>query len=270
MIMYNGREEIVNNEQEFYILDRPDPTKEFMAARQVALHRLSHQLNSKRGAVSNEHDDFRVIRSDLTYPTFDHFSFGYKNTVFSVFIDFIDEQQNSLTPRRYIDNLIKVANDNNLVPCLFKIGLRDMKPLSDGWNLFHAVSKRPVVPEEVAGSNPVKISEWEYNNWAINVAMNYLDEKLLSYCDAPGIFPQIWFENSQGERCWILVEYSVFPNVAEIGEGFVPPQPIQCYDGYFAGVSFCYGDQSHPDKQLFRNSPAYTRYLGLQELWKRR
>ena len=153
-----GREEIMNNEQKFYILDRPNPTKEFLAARQVALHRLRHQFNLKGGRVSNGHEDFRMIRVDLTYPTFDHFSFGYKNAVFAVFIDFIDEQQNSLTPRRYIENLINVANDNNLVPCLFKIGLSDMKTLTDGWNLFHAVNKMPVVPEEIAGSNPIRMS----------------------------------------------------------------------------------------------------------------
>ena len=259
----------MNSEQKYYILDRPDPTKEFLAARQVALHMLRHQFNLKGGRVSNEHEDFRMIRADLTYPTFDHISFGYKNQVFSVFIDFIDEQQNSLTPRRYIEKLINVANDNNLVPCLFKIRLSDMQPLADGWNLFHAVNKMPVVPEEIAGSNPVKMSEWEYNNWAINIVMKDLGEKILSYCDAPGIFPQIWFENSQGERCWILVKHSVFPNVAEMEELFVPPQPIQCYNGFFAGVSFCYADEGHPEKQLFRNSPAFVRYDGLQELWKK-
>ena len=42
MIMPIGREEAMNNEQKFYILDRPDPTKEFLAARQVTLHGLRH------------------------------------------------------------------------------------------------------------------------------------------------------------------------------------------------------------------------------------
>ena len=51
MIMPIGREEAMNNEQKFYILDRPNPTKEFLAARQVALHALRHQFNLKGGRV---------------------------------------------------------------------------------------------------------------------------------------------------------------------------------------------------------------------------
>ena len=48
---------------------------------------------------------------------------------------------------------------------------------------------------------------------------------------------------------------------------FVPPKMILGFKGYFAGVSFCYADEINPEKRLFRNSPAFIRYLGLQEIW---
>ena len=47
----------------------------------------------------------------------------------------------------------------------------------------------------------------------------------------------------------------------------MPPSIILGFKGYFAGVSFCSADERHPEKQLFRNSQAYIRYLGLQEVW---
>lgn len=255
----------------YYLIDRPEPTEEFLQARRVALFRLQNQFNLKRGAAENPHADFHYIRTNINYPTFDHISFGYKNKVFSVFIDFVDDSLTSLTPGEYVENLVNVAEDNNLIPCLFKIRISDMKPVADGWNLFHAVTKAQVIPEKIAGGEPVRISEWEYNNWAINVVMDYFDKdngKILSFCDAPGILPQIWFEDKNNEKCWILVKHDVYPNIPEIDEEFSPPSMILGFKGYFAGVSFCYADEEHPEKQLFRNSPAFVRYLGLQEVWK--
>ena len=254
----------------YYLMDRPEPTEEFLHARWVALFRLQSQFDLKRGSSENEQEDFHYLRTELTCPTFDHISFSYKNKVFSVFIDLVDDGLNSITPRRRVKNLVNVARDNNLVPCLFKLRISDMKPVSDGWNLFHAVTKKPVVPELIAGNEPTAISEWEYCNWAVRVVLDYFDNdtgKISSFCDAPGILPQIWFENNNNEKCWILVKHAIYPNIAEMDEDFVPPSVILGFKGYFAGVSFCYADERHPDKQLFRNSPVYLRYKGLQEVW---
>ncbi len=258
-------------EDRYYLIDRPDPSEEFLYARRIAMSRLQRQFDLKSDKAVNQHADFHYIRTALTCPRFDDISFGYKNKVFSVLLDFVDDMLISMTPGRCVDTLIDVANDNDLVPCLFKIRMSDMKPISDGWNLFHAVTKNLVIPEIIADGKTARISEWEYNNWAINVVMDYFDNdngKILSFCDAPGILPQIWFENNNNEKCWVLVKYSVYPNIAEMDEYFVPPRMILGFKGYFAGVSFCYADERHPEKQLFRSSPAFVRYLGLQEVWK--
>lgn len=257
-------------EDGYYLVDRPEPSEEFLYARRIAIARLQRQFDLKRGNAETEHADFHYIRTALTSPSFDDISFGYKNKVFSVFIDFVDDMFISMTPEGCFNTLIHVANDNDLIPCLFPIRLSDMKPISDGWNLYHALTKAPVIPDKIAGNEPAEISEWEYNNWAINIVMNYLGEdtgKILSFCDAPGILPQIWFENNNNEECWILVKYSVYPNIAEMDKDFVPPRMILGNKGYFAGVSFCYADERSPEKRLFRNSQAFIRYLGLQEIW---
>lgn len=68
--------------------------------------------------------------------------------------------------------------------------------------------------------------------------MHYIKEQgfqLLSYCDMPGVDPQIWFKNAEGKNCWIEVLPLTPGNKPAFSmDGF--PQSVLQYDGYVAEV----------------------------------
>ena len=66
-----------------YKIDPQNPSKEFLRARNEAGVCLQEQFKKFAGRVEPQHD-FRWIKADLTWPSFDHLTFAYKNQVFSV------------------------------------------------------------------------------------------------------------------------------------------------------------------------------------------
>ena len=257
----------MTKESKYFLIDRPEPTEHFMESRRVLYTRMQEHFSFEFGEPPEIHAGYRIIKADIVFPSFDHFSFGYKNTLFSVLIDLVDEKNNSLTSKAMIENLVEVAKNNNLVPCLFKIRLNTMEPLMEGWNLLDAVTNELVIPEEIAKDKQVKLSEWEYNNLAINMVVNSLNNKALFYCDTPGISPQIWFEDQEGKECWILVKYAVASGSLKTPKDYIVPQELKRYDGYFAKVVLSNADPTNQDKPIYRTQPVSFEYHGLEKIW---
>ena len=224
-----------------YQIDRSEPPESFLKARNIAGSRLQEEFNKQKGRVP-ESRDFKWIKAELTYPSFDHLTFGYGNQVFSVLVDIVSGSQSSITARER-DRFIKATSDNNLVPCLFRIILPAMKPASDGWNLIHAITGEEIIPAPGADSESISMSEWEVRNFVIQVVRNHIEHdkgfKVLSFCDVLGIDPQIWFEAKDGVRCWIVVRHLKQPDETAISNwvGLEKTNPqLKDYDGFFAGV----------------------------------
>jgi hypothetical protein len=78
-----------------YLMDRPEPSELFLEARQMAGGQLQEQF--RQLANSPHHKGFTWIKAELTYPAFDHLTFGYKHSIFSVLIELLDESGSSLT-----------------------------------------------------------------------------------------------------------------------------------------------------------------------------
>lgn len=226
-----------------FMIDPPaEPSREFLEARNIAGRTLQTQFHDLGGRVESP-QDFRWIKAELTWPSFDHLTFGYCNQVFSVLVELVQGDNSSLSTRER-DRCLEAARANNLVACVFSIDARTLQPLATGWNLIGLADGRPIQPETLSTDAPVLMSEWELRNFAIQFVRGHIEEQLkgriLSFCDVLGIDPQIWFENSAGRRCWVVSRFCRTlvgtEKEAFIGLEATNPQLLP-FDGYFAGVS---------------------------------
>ena len=200
------------------LMDRPVPSKQYLKDRAQAGVHLEHKFSEFEG-LCDEHEDFRWIKNELSYPTFDNITFAYRNQIFSVLVERVDDERSISKHGKKIKNLIRECQNNNLIPCVFPISSRTEAPLRPNtWNLFNAISGNYVNPIQLSSDKLIEVSEWELNNWAIQIVSDHIKGKKwkrLSFCDVIGIDPQIWVEDDHGDRCWIKVIYAAYPDTAE-------------------------------------------------------
>jgi len=225
-----------------YPIDPDQPSEAFLRARIVAGVRLQEMFKQYGGRVDTRHD-YRWIKSDLTWPSFDHLTFAYRNQVFSVLIDLIQDGQSRLS-RHEITRCVDACSEHNLVPCSFPVNVRSFSPLDDGWNLLHLENQSIMTPEDCMDDIQIEMSEWELRNFCIQITRDHIQEskqsKILSYCDVVGIDPQIWCEDINGNRSWVVVRH--YPRLtgdeAKESMGMEKSNPqLAPYDGYLAAIS---------------------------------
>jgi hypothetical protein len=145
-----------------YIINNPEPSQTLMKARQIAGAQIENLLKSKH--KQNDPKTYRWIKTDWTYPAFEHFTFAYKNALFPVFVEII-ENGNYLMTTNEKTMLLEAAKKYNLVPCVFRINVEKNKssffkrlldcnsgeeiirPVTDGWNLYDLRNGNKVIPE---------------------------------------------------------------------------------------------------------------------------
>jgi hypothetical protein len=181
-----------------HLLDRPEPSPLFVSARNMAGHHLESQFKNRYNKNVDEHKNFRWIKSEWTYPSFEHFTFAYKNKLFPVFIELIEDGKPSMTEKE-MNNLVSSSKKYNLIPCIFKIKIISYQnnkyvnysssntsnnylyPLSNGWNLYDPFTGDDIMPEDLGNDSPVKLSEWEMLNFAIQIVLNDIEKKVGKY-----------------------------------------------------------------------------------------
>ncbi len=270
-----------------YQIDSNEPSQQFLQARNIAGTTLQDRFTAEGGKLA-EPLDYKWIKAELTWPSFDHLTFAYGNQVFSVLVDVAERQGSSLTQKE-IDRCSEACEANNLVPCIFEIDSESLHPKAPGWNLRHLNTGEQIVPAEVVTDEKIPMSEWELRNFSIQVVRDHLSNNeaktILSYCDVLGIDPQIWFEDDSGERSWIVVRYfsAIQGNEKDQWVGFEKSNPqLQQFDGYLAAVSmassepFLYDlDGSHiplserftGKAPLYRGDGFYIKFDGLQRIF---
>ena len=254
-----------------HLIDRPNPSPVFLEARHIAGAALQAQFEQEEGNVEPQ-VDYRWIKAELTWPSFDHLTFGYGNQIFSVLVDVTHDGKFGLTEQQ-IDRCLEACSENNLIPCVFRVNPNPIRPASAGWNLQHLVTNNPVVPKEWANSEMVEMSAWELQNFSIQIIRNHIDEiggEVLSFCDVPGIDPQIWFRDKAGNRAWVVVRH--FPKLSDDQAspwmGFEKSNPqLSDYDGYFAALSIASGEPIllNRDGSVI---PPSERFTGLAPLYR--
>lgn len=130
-------------------------------------------------------------------PKFDDMSFAYKNKIFSVLID-IKYSGDDMLSKRERDRFVKECSSNNLIPCIFLINdKQSLSLLSDEhWNLYDIRTNEIINPLTVATDEKTMMSEYEFNNMAVDIVKNYIRKekmKFESYCGILAIFKTIVF-----------------------------------------------------------------------------
>lgn len=270
-----------------YKIDSNEPSELFLHTRQIAGATLEELFKSEAGRVDDQLD-YRWIKSDLTWPSFDHLTFAYRNQIFSVLVCLEGENGPSLT-QAVFDRCKEACAINNLIPCVFYIDAESLSPRKSGWNLLHLETGESVVPSELVTDEKILMSEWEQRNFCIQIVRDQLSSKgngtVLSYCDVLEVDPQIWFENDSGDRGWILVRpYPVITgNEKEEWIGFEKSNPqLQQYDGYFAAVSLASSEPALYDLKgnliplserftgkapIYRGDGFYVKFDGIQRIY---
>lgn len=264
-------EQLEHIETLMYDIDRPEPSRFFVDTRKLVGNWLQQRMNQIKGT--------RWIKSYLTYPAFEHLSFSYKNQIFCVVVDIIDENtKKSCLPDKTKNLLIKECEKNNLIPCLYKVlvdnpqnpAYNTLKQYSDGWNLFDARNNEPIIPERSGTDDLVEMSEWELNDFAIQVVGDYIIDnlklKILSYQNIVGIDPQLWFMDASQQKHFVIVRYTMYPNKEAQKPNNISSIQTKCkeYDGFFASVAFC--SKGENPSVLYRGQESYISFTGLEKL----
>lgn len=250
-----------------YTIDRPQESELFLNARNV-MGRFIQQKMYENGGFDN---GFAWLRKELTSPSFDDMNFSYKNKVFSLLVELKDNGANIL-PESRKKIFQEVCSKNDLIPCIFPIDVKQLKPLGKNWNLYHLITNEPIDPIIIASDEKVPMSEWEYNNFAIFQVMQYLNKqglKIHSFCDAPDITPQIWFQDKEGKTAWIIVKYVMYPTRAQeiiIDNVEQVASTVPNYDGYIARIAF----MPMVEGDCYRKSGFYVSFNGLEKVYKAR
>ena len=275
-----------------YLIDRPEPSKIFLQARQIAGFQLQEQFKiyNKGKKIYSSNDGFKWIKAEMTYPSFDHLTFAYKNSVFAVVIELIDNTETSFSLQQK-KRLLIACNENNLIPCLFKVNLQEsnnvvfktnnsiynqddfeLNSVEQGWNLFDPINNKKIDPINLSTEEPAIMSKWELSNFAIQTVIADIvkeENKILSFCDMPEINPQIWFKNKEEKIGWIIVkhitndsdlDYRKWVGLEQKNAQLIP------YDGYYASLQF-HSKKTNSMNILNRGEQISVNYKGLERIY---
>ena len=269
-----------------YQIDSSNPPPEFFEARNVAGVTLQQQFNllPQSGSPSR---DAKWLKADLTWPSFDHLTFAYRDAVFSVLVDIVENNSSSLEPKA-TKRCLDAAALHNLIPCVFQVDRRTMQPSSGGWNLFDLRDGTLVDPAQTPDTGTVPMSAWELQSFGVQVVRGHVTGQLggkeHSFCDVLGIDPQIWFEDSKGNNGWVVVRNFPVLTGEEKSDwlGFAGTNTkLQKFDGYFAAVSIASSAPVLRDEQgnliplserftgqapLYRGDSFCVKFEGLQRI----
>jgi len=249
------------------LFGRQNPSEVVLRARSLAGQHYERLFAAHNAGKSERFDQFHWVKPELTSPSFEHFTFGYKNAVFAILIDIVQDGKSNL-PDEKRQLLCSEALKFNLVPCLCPVVLSrvdadanglfngvagksaySLRLAEEGWNLRHARTGDAVEPFDFGKDFDTPMSEWELQNFAIGIARQYGVAKggfeFDSFCDIPGIDPQIWFHDTTGKRSWAIVRFqkTLDESAADGYRDFVSGNPhLAPYDGYFVPVSAAMAD----------------------------
>ena len=255
------------------ILDRPNPSRQFIEDRQRAMLYIQSKFNKFYDPSLNECENFRWIKTELSYPSFDDFTFAYRNKIFSVLVEraeSIGGKKVSFGNNQRVRTLLYECENNNLTPCIYPVinNNEGGYVFLGEWNLINAVNNKILNPIDEASNELIEVSNWELQNWAVQIVSDYIFNKglkLLSYCDVLGIEPNIWFEDENKNQCWVEVLYTKYPdNDKSFSFKNWPPEVLK-HNGYKAVVSFA--SANNLSGKIYRAKAAHVNFRGIEHIY---
>jgi len=179
-----------------------DPTQDYIDVWAAA---GKHLTAISQGAIS-------WIKSDPMPPFLEHLSFRLGNQIFFLRIEDVD---NAIRVPGNQDGLFSIADGYQAIACILpmkKIGLEWRTVMSD-WGLIDAHTRKPFNPVNLISVEKITMSDWELQDFAVQVVRNYLTEQgfeIMSANSHPGVNPSIWFVRNNIPE-WVIVSYALFP-----------------------------------------------------------
>lgn len=230
---------------------------------------------------------FRWIQTSLTYPAFQHLCFAHEGNIYSVLIEF-DDGESSYILERDLQNQIMECKNNDLIPCTIILRYDNYAPIINGNHLIYSDKRTPVKFDKRTGN--IKMSPWEINNFGVSIVVESLKKEgfeIGSYCDVMNIEPNIWFKDTNGEKCYVIVKTISGSSIGNINYQVNHELLMKFidYNGYFAKVGISpaekvYSEDSElnqntkqfntetPMGVLYRDKKFYIKYGGLEYIEK--
>jgi len=219
-----------------------------------------------------------------------------RDKAYAVLIDMLDsDTRRSFLRGEMEEDFYLNACGENLIPCLFRVLIDKDKGAivgkeDESWNLYRLERKEGFFhssdPEhrqkgvlflgyekiDVEGSGsdePVEMSDWELQECAIQVVMDYGIRKegkykISSYSNAPEVDPQIWMVDKYGNRKWVMVRNAMYPERrAKMPDNMGSWARSLDSGGFFASVAFCAACLSGPP---CRHEGVIPYFTGLEEV----
>ncbi len=230
---------------------------------QMALDWLSERMEENGGMSHEGSAGFMWLKKKMTLPSFCDLVFEFRGNVFAVLpIEATDA--NFSVPKEKEALLLKYAEENDMIPCVFPVDVRDKRLLSFGWNLINLNSRSFINPTKLEPRENVPLSRWEQRLSAIMMLCSHIEEQggiVLSWQDSLGVYPQIWFEDQEGRKCWVLLSYDDGSG-ADTEVSILSPQKerLKNYPGYIACVGYRSADMGVP----LRHRGAMCNFHGLK------
>ena len=225
-----------------------------------------HLQQQGQGAVS-------WLRAHLHPPMLEHLSFRLGNQLFFLCLDAEEVSPFSASNAKALQ---AVANGCRGHACIMPLKKTPVGWVvaAPGWGLLDMATNRPVDPPALVTEEQIEMSDWELQDFAVQVVREKLEKegrRLMSWQGNPEVDPSLWFVGDQGPE-WVIVRVVRYPaknasppaNWAQIVESCARVSKI----GHFASVAVAAADDSfNPAKgspmPLWRGHGMVVRYEGL-------
>jgi hypothetical protein len=220
---------------------------------------------------------FRWIKAIPYGPHLEHLSFFFGNQAF--FVQLVDVDGNADFPGS-LEGLATVVQAYQGIACFLpmkkkKSVLRsEWQPIYPEWGLIEASTGKPLNPMEHMPTEPVRMTDWELHDSAIQIVRDHLQnsgKKVISWNSSPIVQPALWFQDGD-KPAWCIVRMYTYPdpqpglpeNIADIQRQL---EPMGCR-GYHAEVGFIPLGQQEGDPCLpfYRGDACSVNFQGIQPL----
>ena len=214
------------------------------------------------------------IKQDLTPPFLEHISFRLGNQIFCVHV--CDQDQELVVPSESQATIV-ASEKSNGIPC--KIVMQATSdgwiPRTSDWGLTHLITGELVNPEDLVTGELIEMSEWEQQDFAIQIVRHVLEQKghkIRSWVPDPGINPQIWFIDPEGRDHFVVVRWVKYPdihavvphNIGEIMEACA----LESNSGFFTSVVIANPVNKIINPENLNLLDPNTEEIEVQPLWR--
>lgn len=246
-----------------YDIEMHEPSQEFRRCWQAAGQHIQTQA---QGPLQS------WLKASLVPPFLEHLSFRLGNQLFFIRIEDVDGR---IRGPGNPGGLLTIADGCRGHPCVMPMRLRSGQwaPDERGWGLVHARTGKPVDPPALITDELIEITDWELQDFAVQVVRNELEKegrRLMSWQGNPHVDPSLWFVGDD-EPEWVVVRAVRYPVKDAVPPANMAAIAAECAHlgtrGHFASLSFAnINDPFDPagyGMPLYRGHGCHIRYEGL-------